>query len=512
MKLLTAQQMQALDREAIEGLGLPGLVLMENAARAFCEVFQAAYPADAFPRVVALAGKGNNGGDAIAIGRILASRGYRVSLLVLAEPGELKSDAARQLEIYSRLNLTFQTVTRIDTLRTLLDGNRGHDGVTVTIDGLFGVGLVRPLDGFWAEAVDLINELPGPKVAIDLPSGCLDADLPDAKQIKADLTITFQEPKTALIRPQNRACAGVVQVVDIGIPTPLYAHRQDLIDWIDGSGRESLLIPRDPFAHKRSFGHGLMVAGSPNMPGAAVLALQAALSAGIGLCTASVPSDLFTTLAVSCPEALLHHRREPLDYNRYSALLFGPGIGLHDEDAALLIHIWTQYAGILILDADGLNLLARIQTAPPPMNSTLRLVMTPHAGEAARLLGQDRSWVEANRLEAVRTLAEKYRALVVLKGKYSLVADSTGRVRVNPTGNAGMAAAGSGDVLSGLLLGLLTQFQGGLPMMDMVGAAVWLHGRCGDLAMKEPGRLAVAAGELTTYLAEAMVTDDGITI
>jgi NAD(P)H-hydrate epimerase len=512
MKLLTARQMQALDAEAIGGLGLPALVLMENAARALCVELQRLYPASSYPRVLALAGKGNNGGDAIAAVRILASRGYGVSLILLAEPKDLKPDAVTQLSIYKRLNLPVQTATRIETLRQALDCHLGEAGRTVLIDGLFGVGLTHPLEGFWAEAVNLINTLEGPVVAVDLPSGCLEEDSPGSVRVTTDLTVTFQEPKVALIRPENRACAGLVKVVDIGIPGSLYEGRDDLIRWIDDSVCAPLLAPRDPFSSKRSHGHGLAVAGSETMPGAGILAVRAALAAGIGLCTASVPEKRFDAYAVSCPEALLHKRQDPLDPGAYDALLLGPGIGLGEAGDPLLPDLLARFEGPLILDADGLNRLARYGKALPEGKESRELVMTPHAGEAARLLGRERSWVEAHRIEAVGELAKRHRATVVLKGKYSLVADPAGRIFVNPTGHAGMAVAGSGDVLAGLLLGLIAQFHGRIAVPDLVCAAVWLHGRCGELAILETGGLAVPAGGLIGFLPRALREDHGISL
>ncbi len=509
MKLLTSLQMQKLDREAIESLGIPAVVLMENAARALSREIVCRYPLPDYPQILALAGKGNNGGDAIAAARILSGFGYRVMLALLAQPAELKDEAARQLEIYGRLGLVQRTIGGAQDLHGLIGTLSARGERLVVIDGLFGVGLQSPiLSGFWAELIDEINTFPGPVVAVDLPSGVTEAAAGSGKRVMADLTVTFQEPKTALIEPENRAAAGSIRVVDIGIPHSLYQSRPELISWIDRELTASLLTKRDPFAHKYRYGHGLAVVGSERMPGAGVLAVRAALRSGIGLCTAMIPAVLRDVFINACPETMLLFRNDEIDWDRYSTVLLGPGMGRDKAAAALLRQVLSQFTGTVILDADALYLLAENESNRVLIPVASRLVLTPHAGEMARLLGWDVNRVQTERVEATCELSRRYRATVVLKGKYSLLCGPSGRVFVNPTGNPGMACAGSGDVLSGLILGLAAQFGPETDLERLVCAAVWLHGRSGDLAASVLGQLPLKAGDLIDHLAAAVTSED----
>ncbi len=509
MKLLTSLQMQNVDREAIERVGIPSMVLMENAARAVSEELVRFFPPEAFPQLVSLAGKGNNGGDAIAAARILAGKGYRVSLALLGQPSELKNDPAQQLKIYSALGLSFNTILSVDEWRLFVRDKLTEPKRTVLLDGLFGVGLHRPVEtGFWADMIEHINGFPGPVLAIDLPSGTLESPAEGGRKVIADMTVTLQEPKAALIKPWNRPEAGRIRVVDIGIPKSIYESDPDLIRWIDRSMLEPILTAPDPFAHKYRHGHGLAVVGSDRMPGAGVLTVKAALRSGIGLCTAMIPRSLSSLLIKACPETMLLDRDDEPDFQRYAAVLSGPGLGRDDSAADLLKRILQNVRSTLILDADALNLLAEKEWDRSMLVPEVKLVMTPHSGEMARLLKWSGERVETSREEAARELARRFRATVVLKGRYSLVATPEGREYVNPTGNPGMAAAGSGDVLSGMILGLVCRFGRALPVEQIVCPAVWLHGRSGDLAAAELGPVSLKAGDLIDYLPEALRRDD----
>lgn len=509
MKLLTSLQMQKIDREAIERLGIPSMVLMENAARALSEELARFYPSDAFPRLIAVAGKGNNGGDAIAVARILSGKGYRVSLALLAQPSDLKNDPAQQLKIYRGLGLPMATILSVPDWRLFLEERAVEPPRTVLLDGLFGVGLSRPLEaGFWGEMIDEINRFSGPVLSVDLPSGVMESETDSGKRVAADMTITLQEPKTALIKPWNRRAAGRIRVVDIGIPKPLYESNPELIRWIDRSMLDPLLGDSNPFAHKYDHGHGLALVGSERMPGAGVLAVKAALRSGIGLCTAMIPDDLGAFFVHSCPEAVLLHRRDEPDFQRFSAVLAGPGLGRDDSAVELLKRVLPRVRGALILDADALNTLAANGWDRSTWAADVQVILTPHSGEMARLLGRSRQQVESGRETAVKELARRFQGTVVLKGKYSLVATPDGRLFVNPTGNPGMACAGSGDVLSGMILGMVSRFGGAFPLEQIVCSAVWLHGRSGDLAADERGQLSLQAGDLIDFLPQALEKDD----
>ncbi len=510
MKLLTSRQMQDLDREAIETLGIPSIVLMENAARALCAELVHQFPASVYPNVIALAGKGNNGADSIAAVRILSGMGYQVALALLEEPCRLKGDAALQLNIYTKLGLFVETVASAEALCLFLEAHAGEPRHTVVLDGLFGVGLQRPItSGFWADIVDLINAYSGPVLAVDLPSGVMESADDCARRVRADMTVTFQEPKAALIRPENRCDAGLIRVVDIGIPKQIYESRPELITWIDSSVLATIKNPKTPFVHKYQHGHGLAVLGSQRMPGAGILALRAAVRSGIGLCTALIPTELRDLFIGSCPEVLLKFRDDPLCLDPYQAVLIGPGLGRDESARDLVKQLFSRCSGLLILDADVLTLLAELQSERFSFGKDVKLVLTPHSGEMARLLGTDTKTIEADRFSAVRELSSRYQATVVLKGKYSLVSTESGRLFVNPSGNPGMATAGSGDVLSGLILGMVARYGLFIPMEQIVCAAVWLHGRSGDLAAADLGELALKAGDLIDYLPMAMKMDVG---
>lgn len=513
MKLLNSRQIQDLDRETIEGLEIPAIVLMENAARALCVELEQRYPQDRHPFVLALAGKGNNGGDAMASARILSGKGYRVFVALCCSESDLKGDAAVQYRICRKLGLSMTEVTKAPQLRQFIQREITVPKETVLIDGLFGVGLQRPVEsGFWAEIMDIINEFGGPVVAVDLPSGIMETENLQGKRVNADLTVSFQEPKTALIRRENRGCAGLIRVVDIGIPTALYAGRTEYLIWIDHSLVLPLLEDQEAFAHKNQFGHGLAVVGSERMPGAGILAVASALRGGVGLCTALVPRELAELMAHSSPEAMLHFRDEPLDLSRYASILVGPGLGRDAAAASLLRQVMNGYGGVLVLDADALNLLADTDMSQSDFMPGVRLILTPHSGEMARLLQMEREEVERDRIQAAKKLALRFGATVVLKGRYSLVADANGTVWVNPTGNSGMATAGSGDVLAGLIMAFAARFSPGFPLHQIVSAAVWLHGRSGDLAVGKRGQIALKAGDLIEYLPLAMQEREGYEI
>ncbi|HSM12727.1 MAG TPA: NAD(P)H-hydrate dehydratase, partial [Thermoanaerobaculia bacterium] len=441
MRVLTLEEVRAIDRRAIEQTGIPGLVLMENAALAVVDAVGERFP-DA-RRVTVLCGPGNNGADGLAVGRQLDARGYDVRLLLARHGRELSRDCRAQLGILEQLGVGVELLD---------DPPRRLDDADLIVDALFGAGLTRPLEGPWAEVVAAMAAAARPIVAIDLPSG-LDGDLdrPIGPVAPADLTVTFVAPKPALILPPACDLAGEVVVGDLGFR----------VDPGGGPGALHLLLgeellaavaDRAPDAHKGRFGHVLLVAGGRGKAGAAVLAARAAIAAGAGLVTVATPEECVPALAAGCPEAmtlplpatadgtLAAAAAEPIlaAAADRSVLAIGPGLGRGEEVESLVRRVVLAVALPMVLDADGLNAFeGRCQElARRPATS----VLTPHPGEAARLLGGSAAEIQVDRLAAARGLAARSRAVVALKGRRTIVAAPDGEAWVNATGNPGMAS------------------------------------------------------------------------
>ncbi len=514
MRILSAEAMREVDRTAIEDLGIPSLVLMENAAigvvDAIGEIYEEAESAAIF------CGPGNNGGDGLAIARHLAVRGYEVRIFLMTSHRGLQGDAEVQLGICRRQGLHIQDVETEEDVVEALEHARESD---VIVDALFGTGLARPLDGLYAAMVEELNELPVPRVAVDLPSGLNGSrTAPFGPHVLADLTVTFAAPKIAHVFPPAAEAVGELVVADLGIPP-------DLADEVEEPGgalyllcREELaeLLPiRDPGTHKGDYGHALIVAGSPGKGGAAILAARAAVRAGAGLVTVAVPDPVLPVVDLGSIESMTlplpasgttgqiaaaAAGRILAAAEGKSVLALGPGLGQEEETAEAIRRIVREAALPLVLDADGLNAFAgRARELAGRQAAT---VLTPHPGELGRLLGIPAAEVQADRLAAARRAAAETGAVVVLKGYRTLVAIPEGEVHVNPTGNPGMATGGTGDVLTGLIAGLIAQ---GLEALDATLLGVYLHGLAGDLAAEENGEAGLAAGDLVTQLPAAFL-------
>jgi NAD(P)H-hydrate epimerase len=530
MRILTAEAMREVDRSAIEGLGIPSLVLMENAALGVVDAIgEAAGAIGAAESAAVFCGPGNNGGDGLAVARHLAVRGWEVKVYLATGGKELSGDAGTQLAICRKMELPIVEVGTEDEARQALAAAADLD---LVVDALFGTGLARPLTDLFAVLVQGINELPRPCVAVDLPSG-LNGSLPDplGPHVKADLTVTFAAPKVAHVLAPAAAAAGELAIADLGIPPRLIeevAEPGGRLDLLVADEISGWLTPRARDAHKGDFGHALLVAGSPGKAGAAILAARAAVRSGAGLVTVAVPETIRDIVDLGSVESMtlaLPVRREvkhvdlqtyvkdgPLAGGIYTEVLeaakgkevlaMGPGMG-RDEPAETLLRQVVLAAELpLVLDADGVNAFAGYADS-----LTLRkapTILTPHPGELGRLLGLSAAEVQADRLGMARSAAKKTRSIVVLKGGRTLIAEPGGNVVVNPTGNPGMATGGSGDVLTGLVAGLIAQRKAyGLEILDAVLLAVYLHGLAGDLAAAEKGENALAAGDLIDFLPAA---------
>lgn len=493
--LLTAAETRAAEAEA-ERRGLPASILMENAGTAVAE--SAVRLGGPSARFLVVAGPGNNGGDGFVAARKLHAAGRQVDVWRVADASRLKGDAARN---HAALEQTGVPVHSSAAALPLRPGD-------VVIDALFGTGLARAPGG---EAVDAIRHMlrwraEGVRVlAVDLPSG-LSSDTGRAFDpcVAADLTVTFGARKLGLALEPGATLAGCVEVVDIGL-----AELSPSTWLLEPSDGPRWLPPRRSDTNKGTYGHLLVVAGSRGKSGAAALAGLAALRSGVGLCTVATPVDALSDVQGHAPELMgvalpasavlgpTHLDVLLAAAEGKDALVIGPGIPRGSETHALLAELLVRLHVPVLIDADGLNALAGhpelLQRSHAP------LVLTPHPGEMARLAGRQVSEVQADRVGTASAFARAHRAVVVLKGARTLVAEPGGQLRVNPSGNPGMASGGTGDVLSGMIGAFLAQ---GLAPVDAASVGVLAHGLAGDAAARRWGRLGLIASDLTAALGE----------
>ena len=490
--------MREADRITTEELGVPSLVLMEQAAAAVTATLLERYPDR--QAVLVLCGPGNNGGDGLAIARQLHAHGVGVEALMLADPGGLSADAARQFEIARRFGVRVRRPAEIERPLRL---NRAD----VVVDAMFGTGLTRPLEGYWAEVVAAVHGAEAPVVAVDLPSGLVagSGGVPPVA-VEANLTVTFGAPKVAHVLPPACWSCGDVAVADIGIP-PWVLDDLAIMVLLEAADVAGWLPTRLPDAHKGHFGHLLVVAGRFGRAGAAALAARGAVAAGVGLVTVATPRSAVNAVQSLVPEAMVDGLAEDGDgvctgegilplLSRATAVAVGPGLGLGEGPRTLLTSLLGAWQGPLLLDADALTLAA------PNLRGLQRkaeTVLTPHPGELARLLDCETAQVVADRVACALKAAKSSHSVVLAKGARTLIAAPTGRLKVIPTGGPGLATGGSGDVLTGVVGALLAQ---GLTAVEAAAAGAYLHGLAGDLAGEDYSS-AVPAGALATYLPRA---------
>ncbi|MBI1791071.1 MAG: NAD(P)H-hydrate dehydratase [Acidobacteria bacterium] len=483
MKVLTVARMREVDRRTIE-LGIPGIVLMENAAHRVVEFLAEEFAPLAAQRIVVLCGKGNNGGDGLAIARQLHTRFSPSSLQVVlaAEPGSLRGDAAENLKMAKACGLAVQAEIT-PAMRT----------ATLVVDALLGTGLEGPAAGRMLEMIREINSgfRLAQVVAVDIPSGLPgDSAFPSGEFVRAAATVTFTSPKLAHALPPNCDHVGKLRVAPIGSPPELI---ESWIELLEPRHFRHLLAPRSRGAHKGDFGHVLIAGGAAGKTGAAAMAGMAALRAGAGLVTVACAESNFTALA---PELMT----EPFPGvpQGKDAVAIGPGLGTTPEAVALVRRAFAEWDQPMVVDADGLNALAGQDFRA---GNALR-VLTPHPGEMARLTGRSGGDILQDRLGVARAFAHDRGVCLVLKGQRSLIAFPDGRVWINPTGTPAMATAGSGDILTGLIAGLLAQFPG--EPDAVVAAAVYLHGLAGEIGARSRGEKCLVATDLLEFLPAAI--------
>lgn len=444
-------------------------------------------------------GQGNNGGDGLVIARKMLERKYDVEVNIIKFTDKYSIDFSKNLDrLEEKSNSKINTITKIEELNIIQEGE-------VVIDAIFGSGLTRPIEGFIAQVVSKINESQAVVVSIDIPSG-LFADKPiDEKKdavVQADFTLSLQFPKMSYMFAENEKYVGLLNIIPIGLH-PVYINEtpHDAL-LIEHSVIQPLFMHRTKFSHKGHFGHALLVSGSYGKMGAAVLASKACLRSGVGLLTTHIPHTASNILQTSVPEAMLSLDKSELgfselpDLQNYNVIGIGPGLGMNDESKSALKLLIQEYKNPIVFDADALNILAENKTwlsFIPEMS-----IITPHPKEFERLAG---SWDNGfEMIEKQKEFARKYNIIVVVKGANTSICTPEGELFFNTSGNPGMATAGSGDVLTGVILGLKAQ---GYPSGIAAILGVFIHGLAGDLALQEQSVESLIAGDIIDYIGDA---------
>ncbi|HZU28387.1 MAG TPA: NAD(P)H-hydrate dehydratase [Bryobacteraceae bacterium] len=507
MKVLTAAQMREVDRRTME-MGIPGIVLMENAGHRVLEVMAHTFAPLRDHRIVVLCGKGNNGGDGLVIARQLLThvRARALHLVLAGDPAEMRGDAAANLRMFEAAGGQYLFTISPEMRET-----------TLVVDALLGTGLDGPAHGRSLELIRSINgDFPLAKVvAVDLPSGMQsDSGAQEGDIARADVTVTFTAPKVCHVLQPACYSIGKLHVANIGSPASLYEENDEIRLHLSGPARFAHLFrPRYADSNKGMYGHVLVIAGGRGKTGAAAMAGIAALRAGAGLSTVASAASAIDTIAAHAPEIMTEALAETADgaisdqawndgsleraLKRKTVVAAGPGLGTHDETVHMLDRLVNESAVPMVLDADALNGLAI-----KGFGSAGPRVLTPHPGEMSRLTGKSTDEVQKDRIATARAFAEEHGLVLVLKGDRTVIAFPNGHVWINPTGSPAMATGGTGDILTGLTAGLIAQSPDDVE--SAVLAAVWLHGRAGELAAAALGEKPVIATDLLRYLPEAM--------
>ena len=499
MKIFTSNQIRELDKYTIENEPITSLDLMERASRTLTRAITCLWSATT--PVVVFAGPGNNGGDALAVARMLAEQDYLVSVYLFNISDSLSVDCAankRRLQDCKRVKEFIEVTQEFDP--PVLDSSM------LVIDGLFGSGLNKPLAGGFASLVKYINSSSAQVASIDVPSGLMTENNNynvRANIIRATTTLTLQQPKLSFLFAENYPFVGQLRILDIRLSQDGMDKIETPYAIIEESLVRSLLKKRNPFAHKGQMGNALIVAGSYCMAGAAVLATKACLRAGVGKVTIDTPHCNISILQLSVPEAIVRTGTEetifadPLDTDEYDALGIGPGLGQSEQTAIALISQLRAAQCPTVVDADAINILAKHRAWMQQLPKGI--ILTPHPKEFDRLEGHSADSFE--RLSKARNLAARIKGYVILKGHYTAVCMPDGRTLFNATGNAGMATAGSGDVLTGIITGLLAQ---GYKPQEACVLGVYLHGMAGDLAASELGEESLIASDIIAFLPKVL--------
>jgi ADP-dependent NAD(P)H-hydrate dehydratase / NAD(P)H-hydrate epimerase len=513
MYLVTAQEMRAFDSISIQDYGIPGVVLMENAGRTTFQILKSHLDQDLEGlKVAVIAGPGNNGGDGYVIARYLINRGAEVDTFLLAAKDKIKGDALINLKVLAKMTDRIYEASDEECLAEAFEVWSQKD---VIVDAILGTGLSSEVRSPYREAIDEINRIPALCLAVDLPSG-LDADTGRVlgAAVRADITATYGFMKLGMALHPGLDYCGHIEVVDISIPEQAITENAPAARlYQESSCYEYLLLRSDPEAHKGTFGHLLVVGGSVGKTGAPAMVAMAASRTGAGLVTVGVPASLNPILEMKLTEEMTEPLPENLAgylgedsadrileiANGKRCMVLGPGISTAPGVSELVKRLVSEYAGCMVIDADGLNALG---SDPDVLkNASCQVVLTPHPGEMGRLMGCTAREVQEDRVGMARKLAVDYGVWVILKGARTITAGPDGRIFVNTTGNPWMSSGGHGDVLSGILGGLLVQ---GISAEEALPFGVYVHGLAADNVAERTGFAAVLATDVIKELPNAL--------
>ena len=500
MKIFSSTQIHELDKYTIDHEPIKSIDLMERAASRI--VAEIRHLCTAYNTIVVFAGPGNNGGDALAVARILASEGLKVKAWLFNTTGRLSADCKT-----NRDRLT--GMKELDSFTMVIDefDPPTLDAPTLVIDGLFGVGLNKPLTGGYASLVKYINASPSKVVSIDMPSGLMSESNEynvRSNIIRADVTVTIQQPKLSFLFAENQQFIGELKVVDINISKEGMAQVDAHVTILEEDDVRCRMRQRDDFAHKGTMGHALIIAGSRGMAGAAMLATKACLRSGVGKVTVHTPAANIIPLQIGVPEAILDidpdncFFTEAVSTDRFQAMGIGPGLGNNENSAITMIGQLRRAQCPIVIDADAINILATHKAWMQQLPAGC--ILTPHIGEFERLEGASSD--SYDRLSKAIILADRQQAYIVLKGHNTAIVTPGGRIMFCPTGNSGMATAGSGDVLTGVITALLAR---GYAQADACLVGTYLHGLAGDIAAKKFGKESLMASDIIDALPEAFM-------
>ena len=513
MKIATAAQMGNIDGRAIQEFGIPGVVLMENAASALLREMERFFDGLAGVRVGIICGKGNNGGDGLALARLLSIGGVPVRVALLAPFDAVSGEAKINLDVLRTMDVEILPSASEGPLREIIAWS------DILVDAILGVGLSSPIIGPYAQVVETINASGRPIVAVDIPTG-IDADtgVVLGTAIRADLTVTMALLKRGLVLYPGADHGGTVRVADIGIPPAAVEQEQIGLALLDRGYAWGMLGNRRADAHKGDFGHLMIAAGSYGKAGAAVMAARGALRSGAGLVTVAAPNSLVPGIQQQVVESMCFPAAESIDgtigagadeellrvSETMSACALGPGLSTHQETVQVVRNLVKRITVPTVIDADGLNAL--VGSLDILTSAKAPLVLTPHPGEMGRLLGITTAEVQNNRLGIAADFAKQYTVTLVLKGAGTVVANPDGEAFVNSSGNPGMATGGTGDVLTGMIGALLAQ---GYTATQAACLGVYLHGLAGDLAAGEKGEMGMIAGDVIEKIPAAIIETIG---
>lgn len=511
MKIVTAAEMRTIDRRASDEYGIPSLILMENAGIRVVEVAETFLEKNPPGRVVVVAGKGNNGGDGLVVARHLINSGAWVDTFLLGEPEEMTPDTLVNYEILKKMGARIFPLRNEEGINRLVASTAAAD---IIIDALYGISFRGRLREFDSQVVSVINQSHKPVIAVDIPSGVeADTGRIGGDAVRATWTVTMALPKLGLLIEPGCSYAGRVTVADISIPSMLLTEKVLKTNLLTETMIKPYFPPRPRDSHKGTYGHALVIGGSMGMTGAVMLSAASALAVGAGLVTAAVPESLLPIVEGSLAEVMTAPLAETRQHTialealpaienllgTVSVCAIGPGMARYPEAKAVVRFVLERSGVPVVIDADGLNALGEDMSVLG--NRQVPIVLTPHPGEMSRLLGVTVGEVQSRRMEVAREAAAKWGVTVVLKGSGTIVAEPGGEVYLNVTGNPGMATAGSGDVLTGVITGLIAQ---GVRPNTAAAIGTYLHGRAGDLVKETRGERGLIAGDIVRALPEVI--------